>query len=250
MADKLSDYPELQKLFNRNSSDIKVKIVTVLNSQISKSEYVGYVYGFYSPDDKNLRNNFWIKLGRTERNPFVRVEEEWKGELIFCLKTHYNHRLERLIHLFFDFAREKRLGSGGFNGNCEIKQHEKSFFEKIFCCFKNYNETDTDKNLHFEIEWFHFKEKIIVESLVAQIKQLVEETYDIYDENDKLPQEKKININVVSLDELLMLPGIGKKLGNRIIDSRQHKKFESFEELQKIHRYLNCDKLMDKVVFN
>ncbi|MBM3203826.1 DUF655 domain-containing protein, partial [Candidatus Woesearchaeota archaeon] len=95
-----------------------------------------------------------------------------------------------------------------------------------------------------------FREKINVESLVAQIKQLVEETYNTSNQVELVVEHPKININMAPLEELILLPGIGKALANKIIDMREHKKFESFDELQRIHKYLNCNKLKDRIIFS
>jgi len=101
--------PDLLNLFNKNSDKIKKKILELLNCPISEADRVGWIYGFFDPNDERCDYDFWIKMGRTVRNPFVRVEKEWEGELLFCFKSSFNNRLERLIHLFFDCYREPRL---------------------------------------------------------------------------------------------------------------------------------------------
>jgi hypothetical protein len=218
--DIILEYPDLVIIFNKNDNNIKNKILKLLHEKPSDCDGCGYIYGFYSPKDRmtQKRNNFWIKLGRTERNPFTRVEDEWGGELIFCLKTSYNHRLERLLHLFFDFARQTRIGI------CDQKPYEKieighskknnvtvytqteditknksSFtnFLSLFsclCCSENNIKIKNDDishyepiseiykkvetEIHREVEWFHFNEITNVISLSSQIWQLVEFIYN------------------------------------------------------------------------
>jgi hypothetical protein len=209
----LESYKDLTYLFNRNSLHKRQEIIKLLQTNPSDADGTGWVYGFYSPNDKQLNNDFWIKLGRTNRNPFVRVEQEWGGKLIFCLRSSYDHRLERLIHLFFDFAREERYKDKYDNvkqsqetqiyqtkliplreimNEPQVKEKKSCWLVRFFCqCFIK-KKTD---NLHMqsvviqpslpapqqkkikEIEWFHFKEEINVPSLVSQIWQLVENSF-------------------------------------------------------------------------
>lgn len=210
---------ELLPLFNRNDFETKQKILKTLISSPSDSDGQGFVYGFDWLHDKNLRTNFYIKLGRTERpDPRKRIAE-WQGNTIFCLKSSYNRRLERLIHLFFRYANEQRM----IDGNNQI-------------------------------EWFHFTEKTNVVMYVGLIHELVEDTYNklnFYSKNNqqisnkepvdyhRKPQtrqsSKLVNINTFTAHELTSLPGIGPVLSNRIIAYReQYGRFRCKEDIMRV----------------
>jgi hypothetical protein len=100
----------LLKLFNKNSIDTQKKILKTINIQPSNADGIGWIYAFSSKKDNQILSNYWLKIGRTSRNPFHRVENEWGGVMLFCISTSYNRRLERLIHLFLDFTRKERFG--------------------------------------------------------------------------------------------------------------------------------------------
>ena len=171
--DKLLLCPELILLFNRNNQNVKKKIIKILEELPYDDDDIGWIYGFYSSKDKQLQNNFWIKLGRTDKKSFVDIEDEMGGQIIFYLKTKYNHKLEQLIYLFFDFSKETRIGICN-----KQKVHQLSCYQILLsyltCNDNNYTEIP---DIQQEIEWFHFTEKINIPSLISQICQLGEETY-------------------------------------------------------------------------
>ena len=200
MLNCLKKYPDLKFLYNRNTEAIKEKINEKLELPPSSTDKQGFVYGFFSPSDKNLRSNFWMKMGRTTKyDPNERIKE-WNGDMIFCQKTSFNKKLERLIHLFFQYANEKRY-----------------------------------KNGKTEIEWFHFCEKINILKYTSQINELVDDLFlpdnsyfskgqhaSIKSKHTDQNIQQVVNINKATKSELTQLPNIGNKLAMRIIEYRDN----------------------------
>ena len=103
---------KLEQLFLKNTQIIQSKILKKLQSKPSPEDRQGYIYGFDLPEDDNDEYDFLIKLGRTELStPQVRIGQ-WNGCEVFTKVSNLNRKLERLIHLFFDFARFHRVRDG------------------------------------------------------------------------------------------------------------------------------------------
>ena len=168
-------------------------------------------------------------------------------------KTSYNHKLERLIHLFFDFARQQRIGvcedkgkKGKQEDNILIQPPPKvPLWRKILCCCCDNksvtNEPSELSDLPKEIEWFYFAEDINVIEISSLIWEIVEFSNDsklFISKNKSKMEFKKININTATLNELLMIPYIGKNIAEQIINHRQNNRFKNIEELITINSSL------------
>jgi DNA uptake protein ComE-like DNA-binding protein len=197
----------LRSIQSLNTSKVQQEINRLLNSRPSLADKVGWVYGFASPKDRDSQyaDNFWIKIGRTERpDPWIRTDE-WGGELLFCYKSSFNHRLERLIHLFFDYARETRIGIS------DHKQIIRPSYKKLnvstlccmFSCWVRKNDTikvkDCGLKPNKEIEWFHFQQPTDCMMLTGMIARLVDTIYSGYQPN---VEQKSASPLLKSIDNL------------------------------------------------
>lgn len=220
----------LNDILKKNSDIKKQKFWNILRSDPSESDGKGYVYGFTLETDNNTKTQSWIKLGRTQRDPNVRVSE-WRGKMKFCVETKFNKKLERLIHLLFSFANKHRLEPDRCN----------------------------------EIEWFCFDEDIDVPVLVCMLKTFFEKYMDSKMSSHvtipvlvpiaKLPQiqttiistsptsSSKVNINTATVQDLLtklahckttgQRRALGPILASRVVEYRErHGKFKRIEDIK------------------
>lgn len=242
---KCTLHGELLKIYNKNTNQIKQKIINVIESPLTKSESTGWIYGFYRKTDNNTNDHYWIKIGRTDRNPFIRVQNEWNGNMLFCIKSNFNHRLEYLCHLFLDYSREHRYSIHNINqentnnienNNNENKCSFKNFMKRLFCCYKKIESNsniEIENNSRREIEWFHFTEKTNVVMIVSLLAELVENIYDNVNLCDNI-----VNINKANKIELSKIPYIGKNTATKIIQHRKNNKITCKEDLEKVNAYI------------
>lgn len=205
----------LQYLFKKNNIKIQKKIIKELATFPIELDKQGWVYGFLSKNDKNIRNNFYIKIGRTDKsNPIERINEwsTWNPHIKILQATQFNRKLESLAHLFFNYVHEIRL---------------------------------TDKK---EKEWFHFTEKINLGSYLAEMNELIEDLFCDDDKNKddennyestkynkkKEKTKQKININTATQKELEKLPGIGKAFAKNIYQHRIKQKFNDIRDIMNV----------------
>lgn len=141
----LSNSPKLLACYTKNSAADKAKFDAKFRAPLSATDGVGFVYGFY-PKEQIDDEGTWIKLGRTAKwDPNERVKE-WDGEIVFCVKTFANKKLERLVHLLFSYANVIIFNS----------------------------ETNAR-----EIEWFCFKEKTNIATLVSMLNDTLVDFHNI-----------------------------------------------------------------------
>lgn len=138
-------------MFYKNDVEIQKKILKHLQTKPTDNDGVGYVYGFERRCDQNEEHDFFVKIGRTAKSkPSDRISE-WGGNEIFAVKTIFNKKLERLVHLFFDFVRITR--------SCEGKN---------------------------EIEWFHFyNQNINIHNILAFVSVINGMVCEIFGKKQK-----------------------------------------------------------------
>jgi competence ComEA-like helix-hairpin-helix protein len=69
--------------------------------------------------------------------------------------------------------------------------------------------------------------------------------------SSEITASQQVNINTASLEDLTTLPGVGKKLAQRILITRQQQKFTSLQDLEKVPGISNrmLDKWRDRITY-
>jgi len=152
----ISNNSYIKHLFDANNTHIQQKILHYLTTPPSRTDGVGYVYGFEISSDHNQKHNFFVKIGRTQTStPSERISVQGGNE-IFATKTIFNRKLEKIIHLLFDFVKVDREYCG-----------------------------------EIETEWFHFNNQgltvINILTFVSIINSMVD---DIFGKKSKICEEE------------------------------------------------------------
>jgi competence ComEA-like helix-hairpin-helix protein len=189
---------ELSDIYSQQTLIVRKKILKDLSRDVTATDGPGFVYGFIIPYDKNLRTSFNIKLGRTTRDQPQKRIDEWGGIQIFSLKSSYNIRYERLIHLFFDN--------------------------------KNFSRPNKEKSKSYEVEWFRFH-GIKYTDVVHIVLSILDVVETVFNKSNEFIKDIKIsphvnetnnfvNINTAHELDLIKLPKISLVKAKNIIDYR------------------------------
>jgi hypothetical protein len=206
---KLNIPEQIINILSKNTEDVQKKFIENLTKEITESDGIGFIYGFTHKNDNNMINNFWIKIGRTEKNnPNDRINQ-WNGHIEFCQKTKYNKKLERLIHLLFRYANKIR-------------------------CFNNKNN---------EIEWFRFDEYINITNIISILNEFIEKINN----NDVINDVINYKINTTNIDnnikneyedKIKYLLSLDKISYNEKINYIENNL--NYNDLKKLSTFLNC----------
>jgi competence protein ComEA len=121
--------------------------------------------------------------------------------------------------------KEEKYITISFNGELlkefDVKARKGVTFAYIYQFLSNYINSYSIVDIDFK-KVFNESETIIIDTLDKK-EEIVEEDFT-----------NKLNINAALEKELTKLYGIGDKRAKRIVEYRENKKIESFEELQKL----------------
>lgn len=145
---KIDDaYLFLTKLSKFNDCEVNSKICKkVMEIQKSPKSY-GYIYILRRDEDKYTK---WYKVGMTNREPEVRAKE-WGYKLLYFAITSNHKKFERLIHLFLNYAHNKRKAIHGKG--------------------------------KYEVEWFHIRFDLIKKT-IENVIEMYDDQYDRFTQSN------------------------------------------------------------------
>ena len=110
------------------------------------------------------------------------------------------------------------------DGNAEYKNFNYSSEDSLFSYYSKLNpESDPEDSL--------LANNLEIKRKVLELR----DTFAFTKKNISALREKSININSAKLEELIMLPGIGEKTAEKIIELRKERgKFNTLEELMNV----------------
>ena len=110
------------------------------------------------------------------------------------------------------------------DGNAEYKNFNYSSEDSLFSYYSKLNpESDPEDSL--------LASNLEIKRKVLELR----DTFAFTKKNISALREKSININSAKLEELIMLPGIGEKTAEKIIELRKERgKFNTLEELMNV----------------